>query len=671
MLWGVTLNTDPRMTPALFGDFKSADRRATDAKLLTYIREPSKLRQTGQDSCGIAVVLAAPGAGKTRLLDDVLRMELDTTHFLRLAITFTGTTSYVGAHPLAVRALREFFCEPAREAATDVLRAIDGQLSRLFPRDNSDTVARLVLDALEAVYFQRRGGVVGRTVLLVDEIAQAKKKVATDHEPCEQDVYDTVVAWIDAGGSPSRRGAVITSLNLIKAMTPLTVAGRPLTWLPLGVFDVEDENVRHYVMLEARKFWPSLAQLPESIWQLLASTGGRPRDIFNTLESLWNARVVLERASTRELLSALFVLEPDPRFRRYVLPSMLGLAFSTSLEDTHGVLRFTVFGRNVTSAALLNADLVGKPSASAIPAVALGHAKSLLDADAQLCTNFVALMEAAAFGERFEDAWMLLTHNLLRLQFLVRVPNTGLATSGKPSNGEDFWPLTERGVKLGGPKRPTARQINVFATKDSAASRIEALFAMPTRALQAPGSSINRKIDLATAPALALWKSLWVDNVDLGSAGSSQKMWDVVSSVEWRSSTLVCFSDSSHAAADFLLLVGEANGTGADEPHVYVFRAPPGGGEDGCVAAVASLQKQLERLFAPERAATHVLRRAGLHSARQVTLCIAAINVGDVDLAALGAPFNVVLFGAADLSALGGAPFRNTRFFRQLAAVEN
>lgn len=60
-------------------------------------------------------------------------------------------------------------------------------------------------------------------------------------------------------------------------------------------------------------------------------------------------------------------------------------------------------------------------------------------------------------------------------------------------------------------------------------------------------------------------------------------------------------------------------------------------------------------------------RRAGINSAKQVTLCVAAINLSDkLDLKKLNAPFSVVLFDEDDFRALGGAAFRNTCFFREL-----
>jgi hypothetical protein len=101
MTWGVTRDDDPRMTPACFGDYKSPQRRETETKLREYMSAPSESRQKGLSEYSIAVTVAAPGTGKTRLLDDALRMPLDTTHFahvLRLAITFNGMTSGAFAH---------------------------------------------------------------------------------------------------------------------------------------------------------------------------------------------------------------------------------------------------------------------------------------------------------------------------------------------------------------------------------------------------------------------------------------------------------------------------------------------------------------------------------------------------------------------------------------------
>ena len=49
-----------------------------------------------------------------------------------------------------------------------------------------------------------------------------------------------------------------------------------------------------------------------------------------------------------------------------------------------------------------------------------------------------------------------------------------------------------------------------------------------------------------------------------------------------------------------------------------------------------------------------------------VSECSAVVRPQPVDLKALGAPFSVVLFDAADFRALGGAAFRGTWFFRNM-----
>jgi hypothetical protein len=649
MTWGVTRDDDPRMTPACFGDYKSPQRLATEAKLREYMSAPSRSRQTGLRDFSIAVTVAAPGTGKTRLLDDALRMPLDTKHFahvLRLAITFNGLTGGVLAHPLAARALREFFCGPADIVAEDVLKKIDKQLSRLFPRDDVNTVARSVLDALEALYFQQRGdGTLGRSVLLIDEIAKARLLTADKGELCEDLMYRTVVSWVDE--TTGRRGAVFTALTIMSMWAEVPLSGRPLVPLPLGTFAVWDAAVQGAIEHEARSMWPGFGAIDRRLWPLLAATGGRPGDVLLVLERLKEWRANLADAEDEALLSALRVDDADSTFSRYLLPSMLGVWFYTFDSG-----RSTQFGNDAASSALLNADVLATKQRD-VPAVSLRYSRSFEPSADHLRHVFAALVKATVFckldgsGKDFERAWALLTYSMLHLQHTAR-------------KDEAFWPTLGAGaVELGGPARPTAPEINVFANNN----RIEALFAEPDydRVFEAPGSSIRRKMWLRK-PTLALWKNAWTTTVEAGEKALSG--WPMTLDVEWRPWTVVYFSDAGNVAIDFML-VGEAGGTGASEPHVYVFQNVA----QAKVAEIAhKLQAKLNVLFGESHASTHVLRLAGIQSARQVTLCIAALNYGKVDLKALGAPFNVVLFDSADFRGLGGAAFRDTCFFRSMAA---
>jgi hypothetical protein len=662
MTWGVTRDDDPRMTPACFGDYKSPQRLETEAKLREYMSAPSRSRQTGLRDFSIAVTVAAPGTGKTRLLDDALRMSLDTTHFahvLRLAIAFNGLTGGVFAHPVAARMLREFFCGPAAEMSNVVLLKIDKQLSRLFPSDDVDTVARSVLDALEALYFQQRGdGTLGRSVLLIDEVAKALLLTADKGELCEDLMYRTVMSWIDE--TTGRRGAVFTGLTIMSMWAEVPLSGRPLVGLPLGTFDVWDAAVQGAIEHEARSMWPGFGAIDRRLWPLLAATGGRPRDVLLVLERLKDWCVDLTNAEDEALLSALRVDDADSTFSRYLLPSMLGVEFDTFLSG-----RSTQFGNDAASSALLNADVLATKQLD-VPAVSLRYSRSFEPSADHLRHVFAALVKATVFckldgsGKDFERAWALLTYSMLQLQHTAR-------------KDEAFWPTPyKRGVNLGGPARPTVREINVFANNN----RIEALFAEPDcdRVFEAPGSSIRRKMRLRKPPTLALWKNAWTATVEPGAAEDVPNGWPMTLDVEWRPWTVVYFSDAVNAAIDFMLLVGEAGGTGASEPHVYVFQSKAPSAENVAQAKVAEiaqkLQEKLNVLFGESHASTHVLRLAGIQSARQVTLCIAALNYGKVDLKALGAPFNVVLFDSADFRGLGGAAFRDTSFFRSMAAAK-
>jgi hypothetical protein len=671
MTWGVTRDDDPRMTPRRFGDYKSPQRLATEAKLREYMSAPSRSRQTGLRDFSIAVTVAAPGTGKTRLLDDALRMPLDTTHFahvLRLAITFGDWTNGAFEHPIATRVLREFFCGPTDVFSIDVLKKIDAQLSRLYPSDDVDTVARSVLDALEALYFQQRGdGTLGRSVLLIDEIAKALLLTADKDNLCGDSVYRNVVSWVDASlKANGRRGAVFTALTIESPWADASSAGRPLVRLPLGTFDVWDAAVQRAIEDHARSIGQGFGANRDRMWSLLAATGGRPRDIFRVVDQLKeNACVDIATADQWALLNTLYAVErPDDIFATYLLPSLLGIEFKSFADGLP-----TQFGRHAASSALLNADQLATAD-PAVPAVSLRFVDSLLhNGCSNLRAAVRALVTALAFceldgtGKDFKRAWVLLTFTILQLQFLVRVS----------AAASRFWPTPdEPGVKLGGPARPTAEQIDVFASNDN---RIEALFARPDddRVFEAPGSSIRRKMWLRKPPTLALWKNAWTATVKPGAAEDMPSGWPMTLDVEWRPWTVVYFSDVVNAAIDFMLLVGEAGGTGDKEPHVYVFqnRALRTNVAQAKVAEIAQkLQEKLNVLFGESHASTHVLRLAGISSARQVTLCIAALNYGKVDLKALGAPFNVVLFDSADFRGLGGAAFRDTCFFRSTAAAK-
>jgi hypothetical protein len=656
--WGVTRDDDPRMTPACFGDYKSPQRLETEAKLREYMSAPSRSRETGLRDFSIAVTVAAPGTGKTRLLDDALRMPLGTKHFahvLRLAITFNGMTGGVLAHPIAARVLREFFCGPAAKSSNVVLEKIDKQLSRLFPSDDVNTVAQRVLDALEALYFQLRGdGTLGRSVLLIDEISKARLLTANKGELCEDLMYRTVVSCVYA--AKGRRGAVLTGLTVVLPWAEVTL---PLLWLPLGTFDVWDAAVQGAIEHEARSMLTSFSTIDRRLWPLLAATGGRPRDILLVLERLKKWRTYLTNAEDMALMTALHADDVDMIFSRYLLPSMLGVQFDTFVSG-----RLTQFGNDAASSALLNVDVLATKLPN-VPAVSFRYSRSF-PASANHLLNIFAALKATVFfceldgsGKDFKRAWVLLTYSLLQLQHTAR-------------KDEAFWPTLGAGaVDLGGPARPTAPEIDVFTV--NASTRIEALFARPDddRVFEAPGSTIRRKVPVDETPTLALWKNAWTATVEPGAAEDMPHGCPMKLDVEWRPWTVVYLSEPVYTAIDFMLLVGEAGGTGDKEPHIYVFqsRAPSVEyvAQVGVAGIARRLKKQLNVLFGESHASTHVLRLAGIQSARQVTLCIAALNYGKVDLKALGAPFNVVLFDSADFRGLGGAAFRDTWLFRSMA----
>jgi hypothetical protein len=158
--------------------------------------------------------------------------------------------------------------------------------------------------------------------------------------------------------------------------------------------------------------------------------------------------------------------------------------------------------------------------------------------------------------------------------------------------------------------------------------------------------------------------------------------WSVARDVVWRPWTVAYFADATHEAVDFALMVGDAGGTDANAPHVYLFQCKEltsknvtqgtatTKDDNTMVKIVAKLRAQLDLLFSADFAATHVWRCAGINSVKQVTLCVAAINLSDkIELKKLDAPFNIVLFDGDDFRALGGAAFGDTYFFRYLKTM--
>jgi hypothetical protein len=197
--------------------------------------------------------------------------------------------------------------------------------------------------------------------------------------------------------------------------------------------------------------------------------------------------------------------------------------------------------------------------------------------------------------------------------------------------------------------------------------RVNALLrdARPNRIHKKPLTARKIMFSPAEPPTLAIWDDLWVANVQAGDT-QARRLAYVDLRRRVAPSTLVFFSKVIHIAIDFMLLVGDALGTGDARPHVYMFQCK-GSASATLESIVCGLDKQLTLLFSDDFDG-HVLRRAGIKNRNQVTLCINALQFGErVDATNLSAPFSVVLFDKDDFDALGGAAFKDTRFFQFLA----
>jgi hypothetical protein len=637
----------------------------------------------GGDSYAIATAVAAPGTGKTRLLDDTVRgliaadkngdVLFDPSDKLLLAITFNGATTTACVHDVASRCVLEFFCGPPPfgSSAEGELIDIDRGLSSMFPDADLRQAGWAVLDALEALFFSARGGTLGRSVLLVDEISKADN---------QRNVYANVVQWVDAGGVRvagrsgfhSRRGAVFTGLR----QTPWaqeTASGRSVVRLALGLFDVWDPQLQNAILRDMRKRpkWANVTSLPAAFWSLLASAGGRPRDMEDILELMSQKGELIDKVNHDVLLPFLggtVLGSEDVVFRRYLLPSLLNVHFLV-----HDGTNPTQFGLDVTSRALCNSDLLADTSFDSVPSVSLRFFTCL---KGQLQSVFERLVRATTFcelrgdGKDFENVWVLLLQTHLLLQHRVRLCD----------DRQFFWPRAD-GVRIGSRSSPTGTKLQMFAC---GIARELALFEEPDngRVYEAPESTIRREIHFdVTEPSLVmLWQNLWVADVSVG-GGADVSALVALSEVEWKSPALVYFTQTNRDAIDFMLLVGEMGGIGATEPHVYMFqckaRTRDSVAAAGLQEIVGKLDVKLDKLFS-RAFEGNVLRRAGINSKKQVTLCVAALHIGDnftfVPAEAkskkkkklITPPFNVVLFDAASYRGLGGGVLDTTRFMRYI-----
>jgi hypothetical protein len=425
----------------------------------------------GGDSYAIATAVAAPGTGKTRLLDDTVRgliaadksgdVLFDPSDKLLLAITFNGATTRACVHDVASRCVLEFFCGPPPfgSSAEGELIDIDRGLSSMFPDADLRQAGWAVLDALEALFFSARGGTLGRSVLLVDEISKADN---------QRNVYANVVQWVDAGGVRvagrsgfhSRRGAVFTGLR----QTPWaqeTASGRSVVRLALGLFDVWDPQLQNAILRDMRKRpkWANVTSLPAAFGSLLASAGGRPRDMEDILELMSQTGEHIDKVNhdvLLPLLSSPILGTEHVVFRRYLLPSLLNVNFGV-----HAGADATQFGLDVTSRSLRNSDLLADTSLSSVPSVSLRFFACL---KGQLQSVFERLVRATTFcelrgdGKDFENVWVLLLQTHLLLQHRVRLG----------SDSDKFWPQSSDGVRIGGRRSPTGDSLQMFAWRHRA-----------------------------------------------------------------------------------------------------------------------------------------------------------------------------------------------------------
>jgi hypothetical protein len=355
----------------------------------------------------------------------------DPSDKLLLAITFNGATTRACVHDVASRCVLEFFCcQPVIDDATLNKGADANTTSMLLMLSfRAWCVAQSLPSSRPFSTHSRRCSstrVAARSVAACCWSTRSRKRTN------EGDVYRNVVEWVDAGGVRvagrsgfhSRRGAVFTGLSVQTPWAQETASGRSVVRLALGLFDVWDPQVQDAILLDMRKRpkWANVTSLPAAFWSLLASAGGRPRDI-ESIVMLMSVKVhridKVNHDVLLPLLSSPILGTEHVVFRRYLLPSLLNVQFRV-----HDGTNPTQFGLDVTSRSLRNSDLLADHVVEFAPSVSLRFFTCL---KGQLQSVFERLVRATTFcelrgdGKDFENVWVLLLQTHLLLQHRVRL----------------------------------------------------------------------------------------------------------------------------------------------------------------------------------------------------------------------------------------------------------
>ena len=414
-----------------------------------YVRN-IRPRSTASAGCyEILALYAAPGLGKSRMLDEMAHREDDfwravgaapTKFFLPLLVSFSGAVDVRLKEPfgLLFRMTMTYFV--GFPGVFDGFQSFAERVQRVWPAEVE--FVRL-LDAIEFDFVEARrlenpdreiGPRDVKVMFLIDEMRCAGEGHGADeNNDAVRSVYNRV-----CGVLSSRRGACFSALDVTTlGRSGMAASGRVITFLPLPTLNVSDWFREYFVPL-VDEMRPRVLDRDEEeiaakdLLRLFLLTGGRPREMQHVVAALWQTTKV--GCTWRDIVTTVSKAAPQPpedQWRECLFSALTNvkLPLEVSMLSTgvqHGKVHQQIpseFAVWILCGAAVNYGYGQTAPEVAPPIVSLYRllGADALQEDLPTLTNLLELLaRRETDGHIFERLWQLHTALLLQIHQLIR-----------------------------------------------------------------------------------------------------------------------------------------------------------------------------------------------------------------------------------------------------------